>query len=382
MGVAIGPNVRVANEAIYVDFATGEKLTNYVPPAAADRTDALRRYLAIAESYLPIMEPGWWTFPTPKDIPADLLLPFGQFVQKHNLTHGLTQIFTTTGFGKHDMLGERTLWIMRSFNVDMVRTLLGINNGFVPASRNNQELFDKILARLGSDVLLTSTVTRATRSADKGITLEVLNHSTNVTTRIVAKKLLYTIGLTEENTQPFDFDASERSVVSQFKYSASFVGVVSHPSLKPNTSLQNVRSAAVPDNYMSALPAYPFNTRFDNYANSSYFRVIAVGDHTLTLPQARQVIQGSFDKMVEKGVVQLQEGQGKELTFHLLEPHGLVSAHADVKDLKKGFVQKLNALQGRREMWYTGAAWGVHISTSLWIFTDTVLERVVKSLRE
>jgi len=62
--------------------------------------------------------------------------------------------------------------------------------------------------------------------------------------------------------------------------------------------------------------------------------------------------------------------------FHLLDSHSLVSAHVGKEVLRADFVQKLNALQGRRATRYTGASWGVHLSTSLWIFTDTVLERL------
>jgi hypothetical protein len=120
----------------------------------------LRRYLAAAKPYLPILEPGWWTFPEPQNIPPDLFLPFRDFVAKHNLTAGVPGIFGITGFGIHDMMGSLTLWLMRSFNVSMVRVLLGVKSSFVPVSRQNQELYDNILTFLGSDVLLSSTVTK------------------------------------------------------------------------------------------------------------------------------------------------------------------------------------------------------------------------------
>ncbi|KAK3326857.1 hypothetical protein B0H66DRAFT_574100 [Apodospora peruviana] len=380
LNVTTQANVRASPAQVYADFTTGVELTNYSPPAAADRTDALKRYLALAEQYLPVMEPGWWTFPEPVDIPADLLLPFRDFVIKHNLTAGVPQIFATTGFGIHDLLGSLTMWVMRSFNIDMVRTLLGIDAAFVPASRKNQDLYDAIQRLLGSNALLSSTVTKAERSEKGGVVLEVRSSVTGKTTRIVAKKLLFTAPPTNANMVPFDLDSIEKSVFGDFSYSATYVGVVSHPSLPANTSILNTPVAAQPANWLEAIPKAPFNTRFDNYPNSSYYRVIAVGDQTYTESQARQTIIESFDKLMAGGTI-TQTSPPEPLKFLSFEPHGLVSAYASREALESGFIQRLNGLQGRRSTWYTGAAWSVHISTSLWVFTDTLLLKLVASLR-
>ena len=58
--------------------------------------------------------------------------------------------------------------------------------------------------------------------------------------------------------------------------------------------------------------------------------------------------------------------------FHLLDSHGLVSAHVGKEVLRADFVQNLNALQGRRATRYTGASWGVHLSTSLDLYRHGV----------
>jgi hypothetical protein len=364
----------------FIDFTTGARLTNYTPPPTADRSAALRRYLEAAEQFLPILEPGWWNFPEPSEIPADLLLPFCDFAAKYNLTAGIPQIFATTGFGKHNFLNSTTLFLMRSFDVSMVRTLLGLEANFVPVSRRNQDLYDAISTLLGPDALTSSTVTDAQRSnGGEGVTLEVYNWATGVTTRVVAKKLLFTAAPTDENLEPFNLDGNEKKAFDGLYYSSSVVGIVSHPSLPLNASLVNTPAAAQPNNWAAAVPSYPFNTRFENYANSSYYRVIAVSDETFTKEQAKEVIQGAFDKMVAAGTLQ-QTTPPQNLTYHLLEPHGPVSASAPKDVVNTGIIQKLNALQGKRSTWYTGAAWSVHLTTSLWGFTDTVLPKLVASL--
>lgn len=172
-GVAMQPYIRSVLDQVYVDFSTGKRLANYSAPPNTDRTEALRRYLAAAEPYLPILEPEWWTFPEPHNIPPDLLLPFRDFLEKHNLTAGVPGISGTTRFGIHDMMGSLKLWLMRSFNVNMVRVLLGVESSFVPIPHKNQELYDNILTFLGSDVLLPSTVIKTERPYRRRVPLVI-----------------------------------------------------------------------------------------------------------------------------------------------------------------------------------------------------------------
>ena len=180
------------------------------------------------------------------------------------------------------------MWVTRSLNVDMIRTLLGIVPGFVPSSRKNQDLYDAILRFLGSDVLLSTTVVDAERSDRGGIVLKARNSKTGELTRIEAKKLLYTIQPTEDNLAPFNPDAQEKTTFAKFQYTRSYVGVVSHPSLPLNTTIINTPIAAQPTNWLSSIPRAPFNPRFDNYANSPYYRVTAAGDESLTKFDAQQ----------------------------------------------------------------------------------------------
>lgn len=99
--------------------------------------------------------------------------------------------------------------------------------------------------------------------------------------------------------------------------------------------------------------------------------MIAAGDESFTLDDARHVIEESFNKMIGTGVI-VQTKHPQPLKIHLLEPHGKGSAYVEAKDIKEGFITRLNELQGRKGTWFTGAAWSLHLSTSLWVFTDTV----------
>src|SRR6185312_11657049 len=66
----------------YIDFRTGREVSGYAPPGPAQFGPALGAYLQILATQYPYLDTG---FNLPNPVPPDLLLPFGQFVQKYNL---------------------------------------------------------------------------------------------------------------------------------------------------------------------------------------------------------------------------------------------------------------------------------------------------------
>ncbi|KAK4442299.1 hypothetical protein QBC34DRAFT_313374 [Podospora aff. communis PSN243] len=379
-GIETGPNTRPAQQPPqYVDFVTGKRLTNYTLPSTEDRNDALRRYLAVAESVLPVFEPGWWTFPEPNAIPEDLLLSFRDVMVKYNLTSAVPQILGLTGGGIRDFMNSPLMWVMRPFGVDMCRTILGINSGFIPTSGKNQDLYDAVLKLLGSDAFLSSTVVSSKRT-DKGVTVDVRNAETCKVTRIIAKKLLFAASPTRENLEPFSLDKTEQEVLHKFQFTRPFVGVVSHPSLPLGASITNMPEHAQGGNWTAAADReFPYASGFNNFANSSYFRTIVGGDTSLTEKRAREILHETFDRLVAAGTI-TQTGPPQPLQILYFKNHYTMNAHVSNDAIRSGFVQRLNSLQGRRSTWYTGSAWSVPITTSLWVFTDTVLPKLVDSL--
>ena len=373
---------RAARRNLHVDFTTGTAPKNYTPPQDADRMAGLRKYLAIAEQYESILEPGFWNFPPPERIPDDLLLPFRDFVQKYNLSATVPQIFSYTGFGNHDLMNTLTVWAMRSFTIDMSRSILGVNSSVVPTSRRNQDLYDRVLRFLGGDVLTSSVVTSSSRSA-AGVELVVTN-ARGKQTAVVAKRLLVAVPPTLENLAPLAPDDDERGVFAAFNYSRSYVSVVSHPALPANVSLVNTPLAAQPDRWTAAIPAPPYIARLDHYGTpANIYRAVMVGDDSLNSVQSRSLVQDAIDRMIRAGtLVAPANATDLRVRWVAFEPHGPVSAYTTAEALRSGFIQRMTSLQGRRATWYTGAAWSAHLTTSLWKFTDTVLPKLAASLKQ
>lgn len=123
----------------YVDFRTGKNVT-YVP---ADPTAAFGAYAAQLAKYPFLNTPGW-NLPDP--VPADLLIPFGDFVKKYKLDGAVFTINSyAQGFG--DLLSIPTLYIVKYFGLSVLQ---GAQTGFLTTARHdNSELYEKARAELG-----------------------------------------------------------------------------------------------------------------------------------------------------------------------------------------------------------------------------------------
>ena len=124
----------------FVDFATGKNVTGYVPtnPAAG-----FAAYAAQLAKYPFLNTPGW---DLPDPVPADLLIPFGDFIEKYGID---SAVFTINeyaqGFG--DILSIPTLYVLKYFGQAVLQ---GAQTGFLTTARNdNSELYEKAKAELG-----------------------------------------------------------------------------------------------------------------------------------------------------------------------------------------------------------------------------------------
>ncbi|KAL2192936.1 hypothetical protein P885DRAFT_46389 [Corynascus similis CBS 632.67] len=358
MGVPVGSAPRVALTSQYADFTTGA-VVDFTPPTNDDRVAALGRFLNATADYEQYTLPGYWNFPTPDKIPADLLLPFGKFVEKYQLHAAVNQVFQITGMGTGDMMNALTIYVLGAFGQPMIRAFLGQGATFTPSSGRNIALYEAVQSRLGNDVLL-NTVSASGKE-----------------TVINARRLLIAIEPTPENLAPLDVDMVERSTLSKFHYSHIHAGIVSHPSLPVNVSLVNTPAAASPANYV-ALPKPNFNVRFDYMGGGSdLWRVMAVGDEKFTRDKAQALIRANFASLMKAGTVAPKTADpAKELEFRAWADHGAMHMGVSASELKAGFIQDLYALQGRRGTWWTGGAFAVQFQSILWAFDDVLLPKM------
>lgn len=164
---------------VYADFQTGQVVTDV--QASSD----LSGYAAQLEKY-PYLEYSW---DLPSPVPADLLVPFRDFIAKYNLQDIAYSVYFG-GEGFANVLNQLTVNVFKMIDSSYINSMAGA--AFQPASGNNGEIYTKASAALGSDALYSSTVVAAQRSSNhSGVRLIVKTPSGQKLVK--ASKLLISI---------------------------------------------------------------------------------------------------------------------------------------------------------------------------------------------
>jgi hypothetical protein len=367
-----------ANENKYIDYKTGNPVPGWTAPAPDAMYPALQRYLDAILPYEDMVLPGFFNFPAAANIPEDLIMPFGQFVEKYDLAAAVPQIWDSTAQGLGDTMNMPTLFVIQASGIPMVRALLGIGAAAVPASGRLYDLFESVADFLGDDVLYSSTVVTASRhnSNKNSISLKVKGPGGKVTC-IEAKRLVLAIEPTPENMKPFALDKSESSVLDKFKFPTVYAGILQHPSLQTSNAYSNRSPAPGTLNY-TVFPVASQVGRIDYLGGTEdLFQFTAVGTQQDTAESMQALIAQSIDTMIEAGTLPASDGS---VEYSIFANHGHMHAHVTADDLRDGFISKLNSLQGYRNTWYTGAAVSAGFATVLWEYNKVLLPQVVKGI--
>ncbi|KAK8102256.1 hypothetical protein PG984_015402 [Apiospora sp. TS-2023a] len=356
MGVSTNGSMHFASlTSKFVDFQTGQLVNGYTAPADDVKFAALQVYLDACEKYEDMLLPGFFKFPDPAQIPEDLLMPFGQFVDKYGIAAAVPQLWQSTVQGVGNFMDVPTMYIMQASPAPMVRALLGKGAAAVPPSGNLHELFEKIEEFLGDDVQYSSQAVASTRTENDGVSVTIqssVGDKANCT--INAKRLLIAIEPTAANMAPFDLEDAERAVFAKLGYTTVYAGIVRHPSLKVG--------------------------RFDFLdMTSDMFSFTAVGKDADTPASMRALIGKTIEEMVATGVVDAAGAQA-QVEFPAFADHGMMHSRVSAEELRGGFIQQQLALQGKRSTWYTGAAFTSAFSTVLWEYNNVLLPDVIKGI--
>lgn len=365
--------------SVPVDIETGAKLTGYTPPSFNATNEAFRAWLAFVAQFESILDgPGYWNFPALDHIPSDLLLPFGELVGQHpEIAPAIPRIAAISGIGAGGFKQLLTIDVVMAFGAPVTRDTLA--NGFIVPVVSNSLVYQRAYEVLKKDVLLRSSIKKAERS-DEGVRLVVSTPDGDVLVK--AKRVLWTpYPSLDKNLVPFDVDEKEKEVFAKWIISPSFVGVLHIPCIPENYSIDYVAPAAVPKDYL-AVRDYPYTLRLDSTGPNGLglFRALFSSNYSLTADEAKTVIAEEVQKLVDQKAV---DWTGRcDVDFRTFADHtGVMWPTQDTKELENGFVQKLYALQGYRSTWWTGRSFSAYYSSSVWAFTEGLLERLLKDLR-
>ncbi|KAH7134397.1 hypothetical protein EDB81DRAFT_658196 [Dactylonectria macrodidyma] len=341
----------------YVDFRNGRTIPNFSFFAN------LSQFEVQSDRY-PYLS---YTTRLPNRVPKDLLLPFGEFLAKYglqDLTYNL--FYNLEGFG--DLLSQTTLYVMKYLNQEYLDALHPDYKGALVTSRRyNQQLYERAQELLGSDALVSSWVTSATRNRS-GVRLVVRTPRGSRT--IIARKLLIAMPLVTSNMDAFSLDNTERSLFSRFKASGWYVGLVRAAGLPDRFAYQNTR----PDTLYN-LPQLPSLYQMSPTEVPGTYLVRYGSQDRLSDDTVRNDMLRTFNR-VRARVLGEQSARFEPAKLLAYSSHYPFNLHVTPRDISGGFYNRLDDLQGYRSTWYTGAALISHGTSVLWNFTNHLVDRM------
>ncbi|KAI1320059.1 FAD/NAD(P)-binding domain-containing protein [Xylariaceae sp. FL0255] len=314
----------------------------------------------------------------PSPVPADLYLPFGEFLNKHSIQPVIPELYQAEQ-GLGSLLDVLTIYVAKYFNLYDIRILEGASSYLTAGNGNLSQLFSRAGDYIGSsNILLQSSVIATKRENTRSGRPEVLvsTEGSGLKT-LVCKQILSTIPPTLDNLKGWDLSDAERKVFSQFTRSSGYwTGLVTNVGLNQSIGCTN---AAV--NTSFNIPVLPglYDLNPVGVLNDVWSAFFGSDDPTMTDDQVKVYAVQQIQELQKATKVPVTEP--KWLIFESLSPYQLqVSPEA----VEAGFFTNLDNLQGgfHNTMFYTGAAFHTHYSSLLWRFNkNVIIPRMLNSHR-
>lgn len=274
------------------------------------------------------------------------------------------------------MVDQLTLTVLQAFPAAVAEGYVGQRAGYAPASGRNQDVYDAAAHILGDKVYYSTEAVSTVRS-DDSVTVTVKNSVTGEQTVIAASKLLLAIPPHPSLFTTFDMDTKEIEVLSKFSYSRLWATAVQSDSLASDFFAFNLPSSANDSSYLH-YPELNFTSTYIPFGNTSKLvATVTAGDDKLDAAETLNLFNQDVAALSGSGIVPASD---KDVEVVHYSDHGLIHGRATAEDIKNGFFQDLNALQGYRSTWYTGNTFAAPIQTIVWAFNDQeIIPRILEA---
>ena len=357
------------NRANY-DLSTGIEV-NISAPSPEALGAGLQAYGAFLAQY-PVLNSGMFL---PDPVPEDLTMPFGDFVVKYGI-EAIVQTLYSTNQGTGDILSMPVLEQARVNGLSLVAQLAA--NGLIStAQRNNSELYGKAQAELldADSLLLSSEVINSVRH-DDGVELVV--KTPDGVKLICAKKLLITIPPKLDLLASFDLQEQERDVFARFINAGYYSALIKNTGVPEDLFIYNY----APDTPYN-LPAIPGIYLMQPTAIPGVKAIYYGADvSNATYPLSDDFIKGELVASIKRlQAANPDKFNATEPEFVVYTSHAPFYVQATSEDIKARIYDEMNALQGLKSTYWSGAAFRAHDSSALWQFNkEVVLPMLTKGL--
>lgn len=361
----------------YVDFVTGKVNDSFVPGGTASAfNEAFVTYSSLTISpctkYLALTNPPAtevfkypyldYGYSLPDPVPAQLYMPFGDFVKEHSL-EGMVNFAWTFTQGVGNVLKAPTIYVMKLLGIADINS---ISEGFLTTTRfYNSLIYLSAQTVLGTDVLYSSTVLDIERDQD-GVSVVVKTGGKTVLVK--AQKLIIAIQPTLSNLRPFlDLDRHEKRLFGKFRYAQYYSGLLNKTGIPSDT---NLNSYAPSLKYTVPIPPAIYSlgqTGIPGLMNVHY-----VTTNTQTTDAE---IEASIIAQVKKVSLAGKDASNPEMVAKT--NHKPFMLHVSSDEIKNGFYKDLLALQGKKRTWYVSATLHAHDSSLIWRYMESLLPNLL-----
>ncbi|OCK74613.1 flavin-containing superfamily amine oxidase-like protein [Lepidopterella palustris CBS 459.81] len=341
-----------------VDFRTGKVVANVF---SGNASEGLTNYVTQYQKYTYLEDGFNLTYP----VPADLLLPFGDYIKKYNLAGAVPTLYIfANGIG--EFLKQTTLYALKLVNL---ATVLNLEAGSFQTTlrHDNSALYESAASVLSSNVLLSSNVIAVDRS---GECVKLLIATSEGLKCIIAKKILLSIPPLVENLGFLDLDATEKALFGQFSSAGYYVAILNNTGIPDNIEVRNF-GADTP----YSVPVLPGPYFIQPSGIPGLFSV----KYASQTPMPDEVVKAD----IVSAVLKLRSAGSLNTTtpgFVFYSTHTPFELTVPIDAIEGGFYRNLYALQGLKNTFWTGAAWHAQDSSKLWAFTEKLLGEIIAGL--
>src|SRR5579859_2912008 len=343
--------------AVNVDFRTGAAVT-IAPPDPVAFATAFGTYLQVLQTQFPYLDSG---FNLPNPVPADLLLPFGDFATKFGLDPLVPTAFQF-GQGLGDLLRDPAIYVLKNFSLSVASAIA--TNSFVTVAQGTAALYDAAAAFLGNDAVVNANIVVAVRNR-RGV--EVLAETPHGPILVQAEKLVVAFPPTLINLAVLVPDALEVSLFSRIRANYYATSLVQVSGLPPFVSVNNVSA-----NTRHNLPPLPGLYGLEATPLPGFYVALYGNTTSLSDDVVKADIAASIDRLGTAGTFPGAKFGG----FTAFSNHAPFEMMVSASDIAAGFYTQLNALQGHNRTFYTGAALQTNDSSLIWRFTEEILPQI------
>lgn len=358
--IPLAPPQFAGNEADY-DISTGLAV-NISAPSIEDLGAGVRKYAAFLAQY-PKLESGMFL---PSPVPAGLTIPFGDLVNKLGL-EAVVQTMFNTNQGIGDILGVPVVENARVNGLGLIQQLAA-SSLVSTARRNNSELYGKAQAELldADSLLLSSQVVRSVRGVN-GVDLVV--KAPDGVKLVRAKKLLITIPPRLNLLARFGLRKQEREVFGKLVDAGYYAALVRNTGVPDDLFIYN-RASDTPYN----LPAMPGVYHIQPTAIPGV-KAIYYGSQrsNATYPLSDDFVREAIASIKRLQTANPDNFEATEPDFVVYTSHAPFYMQASPEDIQASIYDEMNALQGLRSTYWSGATFRAPDSSALWKFNKEIV---------